>query len=158
MSRRDANTVFTAFADERRVRILHLLRHGETCVGDLVAILDLPQSTVSRHLAILRRAGLVSCREEGLWRHYRLAAPESPLHAHLLSGLGRCFDDVPALAADGERAKSLRAAGGCCPPSRSGTPVWSVGAARSGHAGGLQESSASTASTTGVETKNRRRK
>ncbi len=118
MTMRPDDLMFRAFADERRLRILHLLRGGQTCVADLVDILDLPQSTVSRQLGILREAGLVACREEGLWRHYRLVEPAGPLHEHLVDCLGRCFSHVPGLQDDAARADAVRASGGCCP----GTP------------------------------------
>jgi ArsR family transcriptional regulator len=112
---RPDDLMFRAFADERRLRILHLLRRRETCVADLVEILGLPQSTVSRQLGILREAGLVSFREDGLWRHYALTVPAGALHEHLVDCLGRCFAHVPELREDASRAEALHAAGGCCP-------------------------------------------
>lgn len=63
---------FKALSDETRLRILALLTRGELCVCDLMAVLRLPQSTVSRHLAYLRNAGLISDRREGVWMYYRL--------------------------------------------------------------------------------------
>ena len=63
---------FKALSDETRLRILSLLIQGELCVCDLMAILQLPQSTVSRHLAYLRNANLISDRREGVWMYYRL--------------------------------------------------------------------------------------
>lgn len=63
-----------ALGDETRLRIVHLLGDTELCVCDLFATLDLPQSTVSRHLAILRRSGWVSDQRRGSWMYYRLAA------------------------------------------------------------------------------------
>ncbi len=66
--------LFKALADRTRLRILCLLQAGEICVCDIHGSLGLPQPTVSRHLAYLRRAGLVSGRKEGLWVHYRLAS------------------------------------------------------------------------------------
>jgi ArsR family transcriptional regulator len=64
---------FKALSDETRLRILVLLTQGELCVCDLMAVLQLPQSTVSRHLAYLRNAGLLTDRREGVWMYYRLA-------------------------------------------------------------------------------------
>ena len=110
--------MFKAFADVRRLRVLHLLRQGEMCVADLVEVLELPQSTVSRQLGILRDAGLVRWREDGLWRHYALTAPGTPLHAHLVDGLSRCFEHVPELELDAARAEKIRRNGGCCPGSQ----------------------------------------
>jgi ArsR family transcriptional regulator, arsenate/arsenite/antimonite-responsive transcriptional repressor len=67
-------SLFKALADRTRLRILSLLQAGEICVCDIHGSLDLPQPTVSRHLAYLRKAGLVSGRKDGLWVHYRLAS------------------------------------------------------------------------------------
>jgi ArsR family transcriptional regulator len=78
---------FKAFADPVRLRLLNLLADGEVCVCHLHDALDLPQSTVSRHLAYLRKRGLVVGRKEGLWVHYSLAAPTDALHRHLLKCL-----------------------------------------------------------------------
>jgi len=71
--------LFKALSDETRLRILALLQGGELCVCDLMAVLELPQSTVSRHLATLRNAGLVEDRRQGVWMYYRLAAPGGDL-------------------------------------------------------------------------------
>ena len=92
--------IFRAFADRTRLRILHLLLEGELCVCDLVRVLQLSQPKVSRHLAYLRKAGLVRARREGLWMHYRLAPATEPLHQGLLKCLGQCFESVPELRRD----------------------------------------------------------
>jgi ArsR family transcriptional regulator len=70
--------VFAALADETRRRILGLLASGEICVCHIHEALGIPQPTASRHLAHLRKAGLVSTRREGLWIHYRLAELGDP--------------------------------------------------------------------------------
>lgn len=62
-----------ALADEQRVRTLMLLEDGELCVCQLIELLGLAPSTVSKHLSILRTAGLVDCRKDGRWAYYRLA-------------------------------------------------------------------------------------
>lgn len=107
--------MFRAFSDRNRLRILHLLRDGEMCVGDIVEVLQVPQPRVSRHLAYLRRAGLVVSRKEGPWSFYSLAPSQNPFHQNLLDCLGRCFSDVPEIKADAARAEKVRKAGGCCP-------------------------------------------
>jgi ArsR family transcriptional regulator len=107
--------MFRAFSDPIRLRILHLLQDGEWCVGDLVAVLQSPQPTVSRHLSYLRRAGLVKTRQQQSWNFYELAPARKTFHKKLLECLGACFKDVPELAADAERARRVRASGGCCP-------------------------------------------
>jgi ArsR family transcriptional regulator len=64
--------IFKALADETRLRILLLLLDGELCVCEIIAALELPQSTVSRHLAYLKRTGWVSDRKQGVWMYYSL--------------------------------------------------------------------------------------
>jgi ArsR family transcriptional regulator len=96
--------LFRAFSDRTRLRILHLLTKGEVCVGDLVSVLKLPQPTVSRHLAYLRRSGLVTVRRDSSWMYYALAEARSPFHAKLLDCLSTCFNEVPELARDAARA------------------------------------------------------
>jgi ArsR family transcriptional regulator len=103
--------MFRAFSDRTRLRILSMLRKGELCVCDIVGVLAVPQPKVSRHLAYLRRAGLVEARREGLWMHYRLAPARNAFHAKLLDCLACCFEDVPQLARD---AKKLKQSPGCC--------------------------------------------
>jgi ArsR family transcriptional regulator len=111
--------MFRAFSDGTRLRILHLLRDGECCVGDLVAVLRVPQPTASRHLAYLRKAGLVRVRRAGLWCHYSLAPAATPFHGKLLECLVCCFADVPQVREDAARAAKLRKTGaGCCPGER----------------------------------------
>jgi ArsR family transcriptional regulator len=106
---------FRAFADQTRLRILHLLQGGEICVNDLVEIIDVPQPTASRHLAYLRRAELVVTRKDGLWTYYALAPSRSELHRQLLKCLSKCFEEVPELQKDARRAARLKKLGGCCP-------------------------------------------
>ena len=72
-------------ADSTRLRILSLLRDGEICVCHIHATLDVPQPTASRHLAYLRKAGLVEARRDGVWMHYRLAAITNPVVASVVS-------------------------------------------------------------------------
>jgi ArsR family transcriptional regulator len=113
------DAMFKAFSDVTRLRILHLLLRGETCVGDLVTILESPQPRVSQHLAILRSAGLVTCRREGLWSYYSLARPTATFHKKLIECLRHCFAEVPELQADDRRADKLSKSAACCPPTKS---------------------------------------
>src|SRR5271170_8083508 len=92
--------LYKAFADPVRLRLLHLLSDGEVCVCHLHEALDLPQSTVSRHLAYLRKRGLVLGRKQGLWVYYRLAKPAGELHRTLIGCLGVCFKEIDALKQD----------------------------------------------------------
>jgi ArsR family transcriptional regulator, arsenate/arsenite/antimonite-responsive transcriptional repressor len=113
----DIDLVFRAFSDRTRLRILHVLREGELCVGDLVEILQVPQPRISQHLAYLRKANLVMVRKSGLWCHYSLAPASTPFHRKLLECLARCFVEVPEIQADTARAAKLKLSGGCCPGS-----------------------------------------
>jgi ArsR family transcriptional regulator len=111
----NVDLLFRAFADRTRLRIVHLLREGEVCVGDLVKVLKVPQPTASRHLAYLRRAHLVRTRRNGLWMFYSLAPATSSFHRSLLDCLGACFQEVPELERDRRRSAALKKSGGCCP-------------------------------------------
>jgi ArsR family transcriptional regulator len=92
--------LFKAFADPVRLRLLNLLAEDEVCVCHLHEALGLPQSTVSRHLAYLRKRGLVVGRKQGLWVHYRLARPVGELHRNLIGCLGVCFKEIDTLKLD----------------------------------------------------------
>jgi ArsR family transcriptional regulator len=108
--------MFRAFSDRTRLRLLNLLRTGETCVCDLVDVIGAPQPKISRHLAYLKKSGLVIARKDGFWMHYSLAPASTAFHKSLLKCLECCFQSVPELAHDVERLG--RAAkcgtGGCC--------------------------------------------
>jgi ArsR family transcriptional regulator len=110
-----ADRLFRAFADRTRLRILLLVKAKETCVCDLVEVLGLPQPTVSRHLAYLRRSGLVTSREEGRWAYYRLSPAQGRLHQKLIDCLLACLDEVPELVGDATKRAALDSGGkGCC--------------------------------------------
>lgn len=111
-----AAALLKACSDPTRLRILRVLAEGETCVGDLVAILGVTQPTASRHLARLRKAGLVAVRESGRWAHYSLAPARSAFRRRLFDCVACC--DEPQVARDVARARSLRKTGGCCPEVR----------------------------------------
>jgi ArsR family transcriptional regulator len=85
------------------------------CVADMVTVLRVEQPSASRHLAYLRKAGLVSVRKAGLWKYYALAPAQTPFHQKLLECLGCCFQEVPEIQKDQIRAEKLREKGGCCP-------------------------------------------
>jgi ArsR family transcriptional regulator len=104
-----ADRLFRAFSDRTRLRVLHLLRDGERCVCELVDALGVPQPKVSRHLAYLRRAGLVLARKQGLWSYYRLAPARDPFHRTLLDCLACCFGSAAELSRDAARLRSKRA-------------------------------------------------
>lgn len=99
--------MFRAFADETRLRIIHLLMKGELCVCDLMSVLREPQSKISRHLGCLREAGLVKDRRERHWRYYSLTAPMSAFHKRLLGCIGSCFNETPLLRRDARGIRRL---------------------------------------------------
>ena len=80
----DMETLFWVLADRTRLRLLNLIGDDEVCVCFLVEILGVSQPTVSRHLAYLRRAGIVGARREGKWMHYRIIRPSDPNAARIL--------------------------------------------------------------------------
>ena len=83
----EAMRLFKTLADPTRLRLLNLLACGETCVCELTDTLRVVQPKVSRHLAHLKRAGLVDVRRNGKWMHYRWTQHGDPLARHVLLGL-----------------------------------------------------------------------
>jgi ArsR family transcriptional regulator len=115
-SQPSVDRMFRAFSDRTRLRILNLLGAGELCVCDLVRVLDVPQPKVSRHLAYLRKAGLVTSRKDGFWAYYELAPGKNAFHRKLLECLSCCFNDVPELARDSKQLAKCgdKTTGSCC--------------------------------------------
>jgi ArsR family transcriptional regulator, arsenate/arsenite/antimonite-responsive transcriptional repressor len=100
-------TLFKALGDRTRLRILGLLQVGEICVCDIHGSLDLPQPTVSRHLAYLRNAGLVVGRKEGLWVHYRLAPLADPVMQTMMEAVKHALGHVDGNEKDRRRLLKL---------------------------------------------------
>lgn len=118
----ETELLFRALADRTRLRLLNLMGDDELCVCFFVEILRASQPKISRHLAYLRRAGVVAARREGKWMHYRVVEPPDP-HA------ARIFGEVRAwLKEDGlmqrERERLIKV---CCAPQQ---PVQLRGAPR----------------------------
>jgi ArsR family transcriptional regulator len=105
--------LFKALGDATRLRILRLLMAGEICVCDIHDTLKIPQAKASRHLAYLRRAGLVTTRREGLWIHYGLAKSVDPIIATIADATTHVLGHVEALKKDAERLEKRT---GCCVP------------------------------------------
>ena len=103
----DLDALFKGFADPTRIRILSALAAGELCVCDIVELLDLPQPTVSRHLAYLRRNGLVATSQQGPWRVYALVDPAPPALTANLACLQDARATEPQFARDLERLAHL---------------------------------------------------
>lgn len=113
MAKNDAQMelLFKALADRTRLRLLNLMAAGEVCVCFFVEVLGTNQPKISRHLAYLRRAGVVAARREGKWMHYRVNTPENE-HA------ARVFSEVMTwLGEDRDMQRDrARMAGICCAP------------------------------------------
>src|SRR5688500_306537 len=98
-----AAALFGAFSDPNQLRLLSLLRGGERCVCELVADLRIPQPRVSRHMARLKKAGLVRSRRKGYWTYYSLSPAKTPLQRSLLACLDACARVDATLCADARR-------------------------------------------------------
>ena len=105
--------LFRALADPTRLRLLNLIGDREICVCYFVQILGASQPKVSRHLAYLRRAGVVSARREGKWMHYRLAIPQDKVAARILSETIEHLRTRPEMRRDIARLSSA-----CCAPQK----------------------------------------
>ncbi|MBZ5560376.1 MAG: metalloregulator ArsR/SmtB family transcription factor [Acidobacteriia bacterium] len=128
----EMETLFKALADGTRLRILGLLLTGEVCVCDIHESLKIPQPKASRHLAYLRKSGLVETRREGLWVHYRLATHSDAVLAVLDSAVRHALTHADVVRRDAER---LHKKTGCCRPASdevAGFPCCSGDAAPSG--------------------------
>ena len=111
----DASTeLLKAFADPVRLRLMNLLGAGEVCVCHLHEALELPQPTVSRHLAYLRRAGLVETRRDGLWVHYRFANPSDAVLKAVGDAVRHALMHMDVVHRDADRLKKKN---GCCLPA-----------------------------------------
>ncbi len=105
--------LFAGLADRTRLRLLNLMADQDVCVCYFVEILGLPQPTVSRHLAYLRRVGLVEAHRDGKWMHYRIAMPERPAARQVLVDALRWLAEDPKMRKD--RSTMARA---CCAPRK----------------------------------------
>ena len=115
-------TLFQALGDPTRLRIIGLLLGGEVCVCDIHESLRITQPKASRHLAYLRRAGLVEARREGLWVHYRLAETDDVVLDPVRQAVAHALGHVKSIRQDGAR---LQTDTGCCTPALAGTPIFS---------------------------------
>lgn len=118
-------SVFKALADKTRLRILALLGNNEVCVCHLHDSLALPQPTVSRHLAYLRRAGLVDVRRDGVWMHYQVARALDPSVQTVVNAAVDALTGVQTTAQDRKQFQrafgqlyvlNSSAGGACCAP------------------------------------------
>ncbi|ABQ24684.1 ArsR/SmtB family transcription factor [Geotalea uraniireducens] len=106
--------IFKALADETRLRILALLLHeGELCVCDIMAALQLPQSTASRHLAYLKNAGWVEDRRMGVWMYYSVAAERGAIQKELAELLRQRLPELCTADEDLKRLVSFSHRSNC---------------------------------------------
>lgn len=103
--------LFRALADPTRLRLINLMSTQEICVCYFTEVIGAPQPKISRHLAYLRRAGLVAARRQGKWMHYRLIAPRDPHTASILKSTMAAFKESPEMQRDRERLERA-----CCGP------------------------------------------
>jgi len=97
-----------ALADETRLRILLLLAAGELCVCELMAVLELPQSTVSRHLSYLKNSGWLLDRREAVWMYYRINPEDHALAGALLPVLRAQLESTPRAEVDQAKLETFR--------------------------------------------------
>jgi ArsR family transcriptional regulator len=118
----DLARLFAALADPTRLRLLHLMDGREVCVCYFVEILGQSQPKISRHLAYLRKAGIVSARREGKWMHYRMERPSNAGAAAILDAVLKSLKSDPRISKDSARLDKA-----CSEPQRfvalQGAPV-----------------------------------
>lgn len=105
--------LFKALGDETRLRIVALLSHGELCVCHIESALELTQPTASRHLGVLRAAGVVDTRRQGTWMYYRLADQPDEDCRQQLRAVTASFARRQVLRADIERLLMVRGPSSC---------------------------------------------
>ena len=105
---------FAALADRTRLRLLNLMRDGEVCVCFFAETLETNNPKISRHLAYLKRAGLVAVRREGKWMHYRITEPKNKEAQEVFKLIMEMFKKDKEMQSDREQLKNV-----CCsPPSQ----------------------------------------
>jgi ArsR family transcriptional regulator, arsenate/arsenite/antimonite-responsive transcriptional repressor len=113
---------FRALADYTRLRLINLMGDDEVCVCFFVEVLKTNQPKISRHLAYLRRAGVVSARREGKWMHYRLVEPKDAHAARIFQEVRTWLKEDADMRQDRQRLVKV-----CCAPS---SPIQLRGAPR----------------------------
>ena len=103
--------LFKALADRTRLRLINLMGDTEVCVCFFVEVLKTNQPKISRHLAYLRRAGVVSARRDGKWIHYRIVEPPESHAANIFREVLTCLANDPSMQSDRARLQKI-----CCAP------------------------------------------
>jgi ArsR family transcriptional regulator len=121
----ELENLFKALADKTRLRILALLGNNEVCVCHIHDSLGLPQPTVSRHLAYLRKSGLVATRRDGVWMHYQMSRSLNPAMQDVIAAAVKALHQSPATTQDRKQFErsfgqlyvlDSPAGGACCAP------------------------------------------
>lgn len=107
----DLEEFFRALADRTRLRLLNLMGDNEVCVCFLVEIIGPNQPKISRHLAYLRKAGIVGARRDGKWMHYRVIEPKDATAQTILRDLRAALSNDPGMVKDRKQLTAL-----CCRP------------------------------------------
>ena len=101
-------SITKALADENRIRTIMFLRHGELCACQVIELLQLAPSTVSKHLSILQQAGLVDACKKGRWRYFKLPAADAPKAAKAaVAWVVKSLEDDPQIARDDQRLRGV---------------------------------------------------
>ena len=108
----DPALFFAALADRTRLRLINLMRDGEVCVCFFAETLSTNNPKISRHLAYLKRAALVTGRREGKWTHYRINQPANDHAAEIFAATMKMLESDPEMQADRTRLVSV-----CCKPA-----------------------------------------
>jgi ArsR family transcriptional regulator len=104
--------LFKALADRTRLRLINLMGDDEVCVCFFVEVLKLNQPKISRHLAYLRRAGVVASRRDGKWMHYRIVEPPDPRAANIFREVRASLGNDTGMKRDRARLAQI-----CCAPN-----------------------------------------
>jgi len=102
---------FAALADNTRLRLLNLMRDAEICVCFFVEVIGTNQPKISRHLAYLRKAGIVAARRDGIWAHYRIVAPKNEHAAKVLRDVQEWLKTDELMRKDRKQLVNV-----CCAP------------------------------------------
>ena len=105
---REFMSIIKALADENRVRALMALRERELCVCEIIELLGLAPSTVSKHISILYQAGLLESRKDGRWVYYSIAAKDAPVEAQeAVAWVYKCLANDHMVQDDAERLMEI---------------------------------------------------
>lgn len=109
----DVTQIYKALSEQMRLRILLLLTQGELCVCDIMAVLEEPQSKVSRHIAYLKNSGLIQGKRVGTWMHYHIKDDLDMLPAAHVNFLKKQLSDLDWAMADLNKMKEIQEAKLC---------------------------------------------